>query len=112
MSIKQHRAQKIPEIEVGMLQMQILWLLNRKKTHGYELMKELNKLKTTNITQGTMYPALQRLQELKLVKSSASGRKINYMLTPAGRKVMRDSCADFCRTFHGIFEDFICEKCK
>ena len=62
-------------IDLGILQMQILWLLNRKDTHGYELMKNLNEIKNTKITQGTLYPALQRLEELNLIKSKkALGR--------------------------------------
>lgn len=102
----------IPEIELGLLQMQILWLLNKKATHGYELMKRLNEIKTTKITQGTLYPTLQRLEELKLIKSKERARRKNYVLTPKGKKIMKNSCVDFCRTFHGIFEDFVCDKCK
>ncbi|MFH0832954.1 MAG: PadR family transcriptional regulator [Candidatus Aenigmatarchaeota archaeon] len=108
MSINRH----IPEIELGLLQMQILWLLNKKGTHGYELMKRLSDLKTTKITQGTLYPTLQRLEELKLIKSREDDRRKVYILTDKGKKTMKDSCADFCKTFHGIFEDFICGKCR
>lgn len=107
MSIEQHS-----DIELGLLQMQILWFLNQRESHGYELMKKLNEIKTTKITQGTLYPALQRLQELRLISSREKGRKIIYNLTERGKKTMKASCVDFCRTFHGIFEDFVCEKCK
>ncbi|HLC76653.1 MAG TPA: hypothetical protein VJH04_00445, partial [archaeon] len=32
---------KFSEIELGMLQMQVLWVLSKKSTHGYDLMKIL-----------------------------------------------------------------------
>ncbi len=90
--------------------MQVLWLLKRP-THGYELMKNLNTLKRTKITQGTLYPTLQRLEELKLIASKTSGRKRVYHLTDKGRITMRNNCEEFCRTFVGIFKDFVCGKC-
>lgn len=100
------------EIELGMLQMQILWLVSKKPTHGYDLMKQLNDLKNTKITQGTLYPALQRLEELSLIKRKKSKRTIVYSITAKGLKTMNNSCADFCRTFGGIIHDFLCNKCK
>ncbi|MFH0949485.1 MAG: PadR family transcriptional regulator, partial [Candidatus Aenigmatarchaeota archaeon] len=92
--------------ELGMLQMQILWMLDIRPTHGYDLMKRLNMLKQTKITQGTLYPALQRLKKMKMINSSKKGRKIIYHITCAGRKAMKESCAEFVRTFYGIFRHF------
>lgn len=109
MSINKHMHS---EIELGILQMQILWLLNRKSTHGYELMKNLNSLKKTKVTQGTLYPTLQRLEELGLVSRKEEKRKVVYSLTQKGRKVMTDGCNDFARTFFGIFNDFVCGRCN
>ncbi|MCX8147478.1 MAG: PadR family transcriptional regulator [Candidatus Woesearchaeota archaeon] len=109
MSVSKHMNS---EIELGILQMQILWLLSRKSTHGYELMKSLNSLKKTKITQGTLYPTLQRLEELKLVSRKQEKRKIIYNLTPKGRKAMTEGCNDFARTFFGIFNDFVCGRCS
>ena len=108
MSVSQHKS----EIELGMLQMQVLWLLSRKPSHGYMLMKDLNGLKKTKVTQGTLYPTMQRLEDLGLVKGDEQKRKIVYHLTPRGKKVMTDACRDFSRTFFGIFNDFVCHSCK
>jgi PadR family transcriptional regulator PadR len=99
------------EMELGLLQMQILWLLNRKSTHGYEIMDTLNKIKTTKITQGTLYPTLQRLTDLGLIKRESVERRVVYHITPEGKKIMNDVCVDFTRTFFGIFKDFVCHKC-
>lgn len=110
MSAKRH-SKRYQNIDLGLLQMQIIWLLNRKPKHGYLLMKELNELKKTRITQGTLYPALQKLQKMKLISSKKQGRTIIYHVTNKGKKVMKESCGDFCRTFSGIIQDFVCKKC-
>ncbi|MBS3056967.1 MAG: PadR family transcriptional regulator [Candidatus Aenigmarchaeota archaeon] len=115
MSVNRHDVQNrkfSSDIELGLLQMQILWMLYKKKAHGYELMKELNKIKKTRITQGTLYPAMQRLEELNLVHRETKGRKLVYRLTDKGKKTMKNACLDFCSTFNGIFRDFICESCE
>lgn len=102
---------KFSEIELGLLQMQILWVLSRKPTHGYELMKMLNEMKKTKVTQGTLYPALRALEERGLIKGHEEERKQVYSITPKGSRVMIDSCMDFSKTFFGIFQSFVCEKC-
>ena len=99
------------EIELGLLQMQILWLLSRKSTHGYDLMKLLNNIKKTKITQGTLYPTLQSLEGRELIKRHDEDRRSIYNITLKGRKVMNETCMDFSRTFFGIFQNFVCEKC-
>lgn len=99
-------------IELGMLQMQILWLLNKRSTYGYEMMKQLNQIKKTKITAGTLYPTLGKLEKLGLIKSVENERTKVYTITAKGRAVMKNSCKEFCSTFEGIFSDFICGKCK
>ncbi|MBI2076385.1 MAG: PadR family transcriptional regulator [Candidatus Aenigmarchaeota archaeon] len=101
----------IGEIELGLLQMQVLWVLNRKPSHGYDIMKQMQILKTTKVTQGTLYPTLQRLVDLGLIKRHNQERKIVYTITDKGKKTMNDACTDFTRTFFGIFHDFVCGKC-
>jgi len=103
----------IEDIELGMLQMQILWVLGSKPTHGYYLMKKLTEIKKKKITQGALYPTLAKLQNLKLIevkKEGTRGKKI-YKLTKKGRKVMIKTCQEFCKTFQGIFKDFVCVGC-
>ncbi|MEM7819257.1 MAG: PadR family transcriptional regulator [Candidatus Aenigmatarchaeota archaeon] len=111
MSVNKHNRNRQNDIEIGILQMQILWLLNKKPIHGYELMKRLNEIKTTKITQGTLYPTLQKLEKLKLIKSRKNERVIIYYVTSKGKKIMKETCDDFCRTFLGIIKDFVCLKC-
>lgn len=100
------------DIDLGMLQMQVLWLLGRKPGHGYELIKQLNEIKPTKVTAGVLYPVLARLEEMKLISARTVGRKRVYHLTPVGRSVMTRSCTEFCRTFEGIFKQYVCERCR
>jgi PadR family transcriptional regulator PadR len=102
------------ELELGLLQMQILWLLGREPIHGYKLMKRLNKIKTSKIEQGTLYPALQKLEENDLIKVKETGerRKKIYELTKEGKQLMIQTCEEFSKTFSGIFMDFFCKSCK
>lgn len=107
MSLRKHN-------DLGLLQMQILWILGREPMHGYEMMKKLNNMKTSKIGQGTLYPALQKLEEYELIKIKevgGRGRK-TYELTCEGKEVMARSCREFSRTFSGIFIDFFCKSCK
>lgn len=99
------------EIELGLLQTQILWLLSRKSVHGYELMKTLTVLRGSRMTQGTLYPTIQRLEELGLITPDKQERKIIYHITDKGRQVMNDTCLAFVKTFYGIFHDYACERC-
>lgn len=107
MSAKKHNG-------LGILQMQILWILGRKPMHGYEMMKKLNCIKSKKIEQGTLYPALQRLGECDLIRVQTVGDrgKKTYELTGKGKDAMVQSCEEFSRTFSGIFMDFICKFCK
>ena len=102
---------EINEMELGLLQMQILWILDKKSTHGYEMMKMLSELKNAKITQGTLYPTMKRLENLGYVKRREEDRKVLYDLTTDGRKAMNDACSSFSRIFFGIFHDYACQKC-
>ncbi len=110
MSVRIHKEK---EDELGVLQMQILWLLEREPTHGYALMKKLNDIKKTKIEQGTLYPALQKLEGNGYIEVSdvgARGRKI-YKVTLRGRTIMKKSCEDFVVMFSDIFQYYKCKKC-
>lgn len=99
---------------IGMLEMQILWLLAHRPAHGYELMKKLNEIKTTKVEQGTLYPVISKLKKERMIAVMTKGkrRKKVYKLTPYGRSVMKNSCNEFIKTFFGIINDYMCKKCR
>jgi len=92
--------------------MQILWLLSRSSNYGYELMKKLSKIKNKKITQGTIYPTLNKLEKRGVIQSKFLGNKKIYELTKKGKIVSKQICLEFTNTFEGIFKDFVCSKCK
>ena len=96
---------------IGILELQVLWLLSKEPRHGYALMKELDALKSTRITQGTLYPVLARLERKKLVKSRRVSNKRVYSPTAEGRKVMKKNAKDLVSVFSGIIGDFYCSCC-
>jgi len=58
------------------------WMLTELRHHGYE------------ISPGTLYPLLQRMERLGWLKSAAASRRgkrarINYRLTADGKKVLK-----------------------
>lgn len=92
--------------DLGILQMQILWLLENQPIHGYELMKRLNAIKNTKITQGTLYPTMQKLVSLGYVSSKTEGKRKIYHLTTKGKNKMDSSCQEFVSMFKCIFERY------
>ena len=102
------------QADLGVLQMQILWLLGKKPSHGYDLMKQLSEIKRTKITQGTLYPTVAKLQKRGLVTAKTEGKrgKKTYSLTPEGKKLMADNCREFVTIFSGIISDYRCSGCK
>jgi len=65
--------------------------------HGYELSQRLTQRSggELGVQEGSLYPALHRLERAGLVESSWSAdggrRRRVYRLTPAGRRAMRQS---------------------
>lgn len=76
----------------GHLDLMLLSVLEEEPLHGYAVISELKSRSQDafDLPEGTVYPALHRLERQKLVKSRwQSGtprRRREYSLTPAGRR--------------------------
>lgn len=109
MSVNRH-------IKLGLLELQVLWMLGKKPLHGYALMRELSRIKRHAITQGTLYPLLAKLLGKKLVraKSENNGLKLRktYSLTQKGRQIMEESCRQFVEVYSGMAFDYACSGCS
>lgn len=68
----------------GLLSFQIMNELNKKRLCGDDLANLIGKRKTAKLTPGTIYPALKKLRDNKLVKMKQFGRKKIYFLTKKG----------------------------
>ena len=81
------------QVRKGVLELCILNLLRDEPLYGYEIVKRLETVPGLVITEGTIYPILNRLRKEKLVTSSLQEsdrgpvRKY-YALTAEGRKRM------------------------
>lgn len=78
----------------GILEGCILAIIKQGPTYGYELSIKLNDFGLTDISEGSIYPILLRLQKEKLIegqmKPSPTGPKRKYYyLTPQGDEALK-----------------------
>ena len=81
------------EILKGSIDILLLSIISNGDTYGYEIVKKLIQ-KSNNLYsmgEGTLYPALKRLELKKLIKSywgesESAGRRKYYTITEAGKK--------------------------
>ncbi len=74
----------------GVLEGCILEIIDKQETYGYEISQKLSQYGLGEVSEGTIYPLLLRLQKNNLVdaslKSSVSGPKRKYFkLTEKGQ---------------------------
>ena len=93
----------------GTLDMLILKTLSRDVTHGYGIAEHIRQMsdEVLHVEEGSLYPALQRLQ-LQGFIASEWGHSINnrraryYRLTRAGRRHLGESESSFARLVDAI----------
>jgi PadR family transcriptional regulator len=77
----------------GVLSLALSRLLADRESYGYELVTRLHQLGLTEIQDGSVYPALGRLERdgqvtSRLVASSAGAARKYYRLSPAGYEAL------------------------
>jgi PadR family transcriptional regulator PadR len=94
----------------GTLDLLILRTLRPGELHGWGISKRVRALSddVLQISQGSLYPALYRLEDRKLIESSwgisAEGRKAKfYQITESGREALAQERASW-RAFAGAIE--------
>jgi len=100
---------KSTELLPGMLDMLILKAVSLGPLHGYGVLLRIHQIskEVLHITQGSLYPALYRLEHQGLIASdwgeSENKRRARfYRLTPAGRKRLREEMAGWNRLVNAI----------
>ncbi len=102
-----------PETLKGHLELLLLATVSSGATHGYAIIKALRERsgELLDLPDGTMYPALHRLESAALLKSAWSSgegrRKRVYELTPTGREALeqaRSEWGEFARAVESIIE--------
>ncbi|WP_026908597.1 PadR family transcriptional regulator [Paucisalibacillus globulus] len=77
----------------GVLEGCILSIINRQPTYGYELSVRLQEFGLSDVSEGSIYPILLRLQKEKLIegtmqKSELGPKRKYYHLTEAGKEAL------------------------
>jgi len=93
----------------GTLDMLILQTLTVQSMHGYAIAQQIEQLsgEVFAVEQGSLYPALERLQSNGLVTSkwgqSPTGRRARYYtITAAGRRQLGQKISSFDRVLGAI----------
>lgn len=91
-------------IPQGTLDMLILQILSLEPAHGYGIAQRLEQISKSiiQLNQGSLYPALHRLEQKKWLKAewkqSETGRDAKfYALTASGRKQLAHERASWAR---------------
>jgi transcriptional regulator len=102
-------------IPQGTLDMLILQILSLEPTHGYGIAQRLEQISRSvvQVNQGSLYPALHRLEQKGWLKSgwkqSETGREAKfYSLTSSGRrqlKIEKDSWARLTGAVQLVFDE-------
>ncbi len=95
----------LKEAQKGYIRMGILILLNKKPSHGYEIMKEINS-RTKGFwkpTAGGVYPILRDLEKSGYIKGewqTQKNRKLKvYKITESGELILQTS---HCKTSRNL----------
>lgn len=98
-----------PDLLQGTLDMLILKTLQRGALHGYAIAVAIERRSADvlRVEEGSLYPALHRLELAELLDSewglSETNRRAKfYKLTPAGRKRLTQETADWKRLCNAI----------
>lgn len=93
----------------GTLDMLILKAVSLKPLHGYGVLLRIQQIsnRALEIPQGSLYPALYRLEHQGLISAewgaSDNGRRAKfYTITTAGRRRLRDDQASWIRLSQAI----------
>ena len=97
------------ELLKGTLEMLILQTLTVQSMHGYAIAQHIERLSedVLSVEQGSLYPALERLQKKGWVTSrwgqSPTGRRARYYtITSTGRKQLGSEISSFDRVLLAI----------
>jgi PadR family transcriptional regulator, regulatory protein PadR len=89
-----------PQLLKGVLSLLLLQLLAERESYGYEVVQRLHEIGLADILEGTVYPALARLERegrvsARLVSSNAGPARKYYRPTPAGYEALTAGTASW-----------------
>jgi PadR family transcriptional regulator, regulatory protein PadR len=89
-----------PQLLKGVLSLLLLQLLAERESYGYEVVQRIHEIGLADILEGTVYPALARLEregrvDARLVASNAGPARKYYRPTPAGYEALTAGTASW-----------------
>ena len=89
-----------PQLLKGVLSLLLLHLLAQRESYGYEVVQRLHEVGLADVLEGTVYPALARLERegrvsARLVASNAGPARKYYRPTAAGYAALAAGTADW-----------------
>ena len=89
-----------PQLLKGVLSLLLLRLLGERESYGYEVVQRLQGLGLASISEGSVYPALARLEregrlEARLIASSAGPARKYYRPTRDGLRALAQGTASW-----------------
>lgn len=89
-----------PQLLKGVLSLLLLQLLTERESYGYEVVQRLHEIGLADILEGTVYPALARLERerrvsSRLVSSNSGPARKYYRPTPAGCEALAMGTANW-----------------
>lgn len=89
-----------PQLLKGVLSLLLLRLLSDRESYGYEVVQRLRDVGLSDISEGSVYPALARLERegrvrARLVSSNAGPARKYYRPTPAGEAALVEGTANW-----------------
>lgn len=96
-----------PQLLKGVLSVLLLHLLAERESYGYEVVQRLQAAGFADVLEGSVYPALSRLQRegrvtTRLVPSPSGPARKYYYLTAAGRQALAEGTAAWARHAAGV----------
>jgi len=91
-----------PQLLKGVLSLLLLELLAQRESYGYEVVQRLHAIGLVGVLEGTVYPALSRLERegrvaTRLVASSSGPARKYYRPTRAGYEALATGTASWIR---------------
>ena len=95
MSTKKKKLKWDSQLRKGLLDFIILLYLQKKDFYGYELIRELKRVTDIELSEGTIYPLLNRLKKedlisAKWVEMETGVPRKYYRITEKGRNALKD----------------------
>src|SRR5664280_2576828 len=89
-----------PQLLKGVLSLLLLQLLAERESYGYEVVQRLHEIGLADVLEGSVYPALARLERearvsARLVSSSAGPARKYYRPTKAGYAALTDGVSSW-----------------